>query len=83
MSTQINLKVTEDFFIDVKHYADEYGYMSIQELAREALRDKIYEEAEIREEYKKVLESKEANTFSSIEDSKKFIEGLKKKAGLL
>ncbi len=82
MCTQINLKVTEDFFNEVKSYADEYGYMSIQELVREALREKIFEDLEVREEYKSIIAGKEANTFSSIKESKRFIDGLRRKASL-
>jgi len=80
MATQINLKFQDNFFELAKDYADSRGYMSIQELVRDALREKIFDNLEIKEEYKEVLRSKEANTFSSIEDSKKFMDELRKKA---
>ena len=83
MTTQINLKFQDDFYELTKDYAYAKGYMSIQELVREALRDKIFDDLEVRDEYKKVLESDEANTFLSEEESEEFHEELKKKAGLL
>ncbi len=53
MTTQVNLKFQDNFFNLTKDYADSRGYMSIQEFIREAVRDKIFEELEIREDYKK------------------------------
>ncbi|MFW6285758.1 MAG: hypothetical protein ACOC16_01145 [Nanoarchaeota archaeon] len=82
MATQINLKFQDNFFDLAKDYADSRRYMSIQEFIREAVRKKIFDNLEIRDEYKKVLDSKEANTFSSIEDSKKFMNKLRKRAKL-
>lgn len=83
MTTQINLKFQNDFYDLAKEYADSRGYMSIQELVRDALREKIYDDLEIREEYKEILKSKEANTFLSEEESEKFHEELKKRAGMI
>lgn len=83
MTTQINLKFQNDFYELAKEYADSRGYMSIQELVRDALREKIYDDLELREEYKEVLKSKEANTFLSEEESEKFHEELKKRAGMI
>lgn len=82
MTIQINLKFQDNFYELAKDYADSRGYMSIQELIRDALRERIFDDLEIREEYEKVLESKEANTFSSVEDSKKFMDELREKAKL-
>lgn len=83
MVSQVNLKFQDDFYTMTKDYASSRGYMSIQEFIREAVRDKIFDELEVSEEYKKVLQSKEANTFLSEEESEKFHEELKRKAGLL
>ena len=66
MATQINLKFQDDFFKLAKSYADSRGYMSIQELVRDALREKIFDDLEVRDEYKRVLQSKEASRFTSI-----------------
>lgn len=78
MVTQINMKFQDDFFDLAKTYAETKGYMSIQELVREALRDKIYADLAVKESYKRVLQSKGANTFDSVKSSKKFMEELKK-----
>ena len=80
MTTQINLKFQDNFFELAKNYADSRAYMSIQELVREALREKIFDDLELNENYKEVLKNKEANTFSSVEDSKKFIDSLRERA---
>lgn len=80
MTTQINLKFQDSFFELTKSYADSRGYMSVQELIREALRDKIFDEAPLREKYKEILNSLDANSFSSKEDSKAFIEELKRRS---
>jgi hypothetical protein len=82
MTTQINLKFQDGFFELAKEYADSRGYMSIQELVRDALREKIYDDLEIREEYKEILKGEEANTFYTQEESEKFHEELKKRAGM-
>ena len=79
MTTQINLKFQDNFFELAKRYADSKGYLSIQELVREALREKIFDDIEINEEYKKILKSKDANTFNSVDQSKKFIDSMKEK----
>ena len=79
MSTQINLKLTKDFFNKLENYANDYGYISIQELTREALREKIYSNLDVKKEYKEKLKSIDANSFSSTKESEKFIESLKKK----
>lgn len=82
MTTQINLKFQDGFFKLAQEFAQERGYMNIQELAREAIREKIFDNLEVSEEYKKRLQSKEANTFLSAKESKDFHKKLKKKAGL-
>ncbi|MFW6014521.1 MAG: hypothetical protein ACOCZQ_03015 [Nanoarchaeota archaeon] len=82
MATQINLKFKDDFFEMAKDYADRRGYMSVQELVRDALRDKIFDDLEVRESYKKILKSKDANTFLGEVESKKFNEKMRKKAGM-
>ena len=78
-STQVNLRLGNNFLDTIKAYAQDHGYISIQELIREAIREKIADDLELRPEYKKKLLSKEANTFLSVEESKKFLEDLKKR----
>lgn len=82
-TTQLNVKFQDSFLEKAKGYAQEHGYMSIQELVREAVRDKIAGQFEIREEYIEFLKTnKEANTFSSAKKSKEFMDNMRKKAGL-
>ena len=78
MTTQINLKFKDEFFELAKNYADKRGYMNVQELVREALREKIFDDLDVREDYKKVLKSKDANTFLGEAESKKFHEKMRK-----
>jgi metal-responsive CopG/Arc/MetJ family transcriptional regulator len=82
MTTQINLKITEELMKDVEEYSKENGYLNIQELVRTALREKIYDNYEIRQEYRKILESDEAKNFKNVKESKKIIDKLREKAGL-
>ena len=79
MTTKINLKFQDEFFDLAKNYAESRGYLSIQELVRDALREKIFDDLEVKESYKKFLQSKEANTFLSEKESKEFMESLMKK----
>lgn len=48
-------------------------------MVRDALREKIFDDLEVRDEYKKVLQSDEANTFLSEEESEKFFEEMREK----
>ena len=43
MTVQINMKFQENFFELAKEYAERKGYMSVQELVRDALREKIFD----------------------------------------
>ncbi|MFP4402218.1 MAG: hypothetical protein ACLFPL_03210 [Candidatus Nanoarchaeia archaeon] len=80
MTTQINLKFQDNFYKLTEQYAESKGYMSVQELVREALRDKIFEDMDVRKEYRESLESNDATTFLSEEDSETFLEELKQKS---
>jgi len=83
VTTQLNLKFQDTFLDKVKGYAQKHGYMSIQELIREAVRDKIDADFEVRDRYVEFLKTnKDANTFSSIAKSKQFMDEMRKKAGL-
>tara|TARA_Y100000031_G_scaffold155844_1_gene207971 strand:- start:529 stop:756 length:228 start_codon:yes stop_codon:yes gene_type:complete len=72
----------EDFLQQAKDYAQAHGYLNVQEFFREAAREKIYDEYEVREEYLKRLHSKEANTFLSECESKEFEKEMRKRAKL-
>ncbi len=79
MTTQINLRIADSFLDNVKEHAKAQGYLNIQEFIREAIREKLYDELEVKSEYLERLKSKDANTFSSVENSKKIINKLRKK----
>lgn len=80
MTTQINVRIPEDFFEQAKEYAKTHGFLNVQELFREATREKIYNDIEVRERYLRRLKSKEATTFLSAKESEEFERELKKRA---
>lgn len=82
MSTQISIRLSDDLLRMSKRYAKEHGYINVQEFFRDAAREKIFDDMEIRPEYIKKLQSKEANTFLSDEEAKEFIDDLRRRAGL-
>jgi hypothetical protein len=69
MTTQINLRFSEELLETAKGYAKNNGYLNLQEFIREVVRDKVYDDLEVREEYLEVLKSKDANTFISDEEA--------------
>ncbi|MFT4343302.1 MAG: hypothetical protein ACMXYE_00985 [Candidatus Woesearchaeota archaeon] len=82
-TSQLNMKFQDTFMEKIKHYANEHGYMSIQELVREAVRDKINTQYEVREEYLEFLRTnKDANTFLSEEESQEFEKLMRERAKL-
>lgn len=80
MTAQINIRVSEDFLDDARNYAKNHGYLNIQEFIRDAAREKIYEQYEVRNEYLEKLNSKDANTFLSDEEADEFDRELEKRA---
>ncbi len=80
MSTQINVRVSNEFLAQAKEYAKNHGFLTVQEFIREAAREKIYDDLEIRPEYLKSLNSKDATTFLSEEEAKEFEEDLRRRA---
>jgi len=80
MSPEINLKVSEAFLKNVEEYAKKQGFSSVQDFLEEAAQEKMCDSLEVREEYLKSLESKEATTFLSVEESEKVMQNLKKQA---
>ncbi|MGE0793227.1 MAG: hypothetical protein AB7V77_03565 [Candidatus Woesearchaeota archaeon] len=81
MTTQINLRLDEDFLEKAKQYAKIKGFLNVQEFFREAAREKLFDD-EIREDYLKKLHSQEATTFLSIKDTEEFHKKLKIKSEL-
>jgi len=82
MTTQINLRVSEDFLNNAKNYAKNNGYLNIQEFIREAAREKIYEELEIKDEYLERLNSDSVTSFLSDKETKEFDKELERRAKL-
>ena len=82
MTTQISLRISEDFFQQAKHYAKTHGFLNIQEFIREAAREKIFDNLEVKQEYLERLKSTEAATFLSDSESKEFEKELNERAML-
>ena len=82
MTTQINIRVSEDFLDDARNYAKIHGYLNIQEFIRDAAREKIYEQYEVRNEYLEKLNSKDATTFLSDDEADEFDKELEKRVKL-
>ncbi|MBT5023089.1 hypothetical protein HOK51_08135 [Candidatus Woesearchaeota archaeon] len=82
MTTQINLRLTEDFFEQAKEYAKANGFLNVQEFFREAAREKLFKDVQVRPEYLERLNSKEANTFLTESEAKEFENELKKRVML-
>ena len=82
MTTQINLRVSEDFLDEARGYAKSHGYLNVQEFIREAAREKLYEQNEVRVEYLKKLQSKDATTFLSENETEEFEKELEERAKL-
>ena len=75
---QLNLRVSEEFFQQAKQYAKVHGFLNIQELFREAVRKKIFEEDQVRTDYLERLNCKEASTFLSEQESEESFKKSKK-----
>lgn len=65
MTTQINVKLDDELHDLATNFQKARGYLSMPELIREALREKIFDSLEIRPEYVQKISGKEANTFLS------------------
>ena len=70
--SQINLRLSEDLRRTAAKFAKQHGYKSLQELAREALRMKVYEKESLKETLD-IMKNKElmASIARSREDVKK------------
>ncbi len=78
-TSQVNLRISNSLLDTMRNYAETNGYLTIQELIREAIREKIADNLQVRPEFEKETLSKEANTFLSKKESKEFLEDLKKR----
>ena len=82
VTTQINIRVSEDFLEEAKNYAKYHGYLNVQEFIRDAAREKIYGQYEVRDEYLTKINSKDANTFLSDKEAEEFDRELEKRVNL-
>lgn len=51
MNEQINLRLPKKLIIAANNYAKNYGFKNVQDLAAEALREKVFEESEFDESF--------------------------------
>ena len=80
MTTQINLRVTEDLLEEAQQYAKSNGFLNVQEFFREAAREKLFYDSKIRRDYLERLKSKKANTFLSEKEAEEFEKELDERA---
>lgn len=69
MSEQINIRMSQDFLKRAETYAQKKGYLSVQEFFREAVREKLFSDTDVRPEYRTRLASEDATTFLSPEET--------------
>lgn len=50
MTSQINLRLSENLLNSAKNYANEYGYSNVQDFIKEIMREKLFEEGEFTKE---------------------------------
>ena len=77
---KVNLKIPQKLLNLAEEYVLNYGYTNIQELIRESLRDKIFEEKKEREEYEEdfLKDMKEIQESSSYLKEKESMDALVK-----
>jgi len=73
MNQQINLRLPEELLISARLYAKTHGFGTIQDLIKETLREKVFEEPEISKRelvlIKKLVEvSEKKNLYGTEED---------------
>ena len=79
-NSQINLKLPSKLICMAEEYADYYGYSNVQELIRESLREKVFNE-EVREDYvKKLVENEKNNEWVGKKKSEELLLEMGKKA---
>lgn len=64
MTEQINLRVSDNLLDSAKKYVKKYGYSNIQDLLKEALREKIFPEISMSYLKKRVSESKNSKRYT-------------------
>ncbi len=72
MNTQINVRIPDELLENARDYAKKHGFGNVQELVKESLREKVFEEKIITKEELKLVQklaevSRKNNLFSSEE----------------
>ena len=71
MNTQINLRLMDNMLRVAKNYADRHGYSNLQELVKESLREKLFEEEKLSKKemllVKKIVEENKKPGFYAAE----------------
>jgi metal-responsive CopG/Arc/MetJ family transcriptional regulator len=71
MNTQINLRLTDTLLKVAQNYADKNGYSNVQELVKETLREKLFEEEKLSKKeiilVKKIVEESKKPGFYAAE----------------
>jgi hypothetical protein len=79
---QINLKLPENLFQTAQNYVENFGFRNIQDLAAEAIREKVFERNEYDENFSKeevdlvdqlIIQSVNKNKFVSEEELNKVL----------
>ncbi|MFC1768461.1 hypothetical protein ACFLZX_01730 [Nanoarchaeota archaeon] len=65
MTTQINLRLSQDFMDKAQNYADKHGYRNLQDFIQETVREKLYEEPVSRTELNLVKGLIKVNRYGS------------------
>lgn len=73
MNTQINLRISDELLENAREYAKKHGFGNVQELIKESLREKVFEEPDITVEelelVKKLIEiTKKKNLYGTEEE---------------
>lgn len=55
MNAQVNLRISDELLENAREYAKKHGFGNVQELIKESLREKVFEEADITEDELKLI----------------------------
>jgi len=81
-TSQINLRFSDELLLNAKNYAQNHGYLNLQEFIREAVREKVYDDRDIRGDYIEKLNTKDATTFISDSEADELDKELEIRANL-
>ena len=64
MTEQFNLRLPDNLIADSKAYAKKFGFANLQELIKDALRDKVYAEISLSYLQERVAAAKKSKKYS-------------------